>query len=40
MTGVGELLDQLELHIGGEHAILGLKTVARRDLDDGDSLRR
>jgi hypothetical protein len=39
MTGVGKLLEQLELHIGRENAILRLKTVARRDLDDRDALR-
>jgi hypothetical protein len=40
MTCVGELLEQLELHICRENAILGLKTVTRRDLDDRDSPRR
>jgi hypothetical protein len=35
VTCVGELLEQLELRIRRENAILGLKTVTRRDLDDG-----
>jgi len=39
VAGVGELLEQLELHIGRENALFGLKTVARRDLDDADALR-
>jgi hypothetical protein len=40
MSRIGKLFEQLELGVRREHAILGLKTVAWRDLDDRDSLRR
>jgi hypothetical protein len=39
VPGIGKLLEQLDLHLGREDAILGLKTVARRDLDDAYALR-